>query len=560
MKKSLLFCLCLFIISPLLAQYELEINNIRARHEANGLLFNNSATYSPGFEAPIDSSMHTFYAFNLWVSGLNNSMTYAYGTKFLQSFGNTDRFGPIMDTLYYESNNDDWDRVWNITRAEIDYHINHYNDSSYAMPEAIENWPAHGDVSQGQAANLAPFVDIDNNGFYEPELGDYPLILGDQAIYSIYNGERFNEDMTPMGIETHVMTYAFDCDDALDNVIFVYAKHYNRSELDYTDAYLGFYSDTDIGFYADDFIMTDVERASVIATNGDAYDDDYGAILPAQSVTILRGVKQDEDNLDNDFGILDHQTINGFGYGDGIIDNEYRGLDFSVDVNNNTMEPMGDPENEIEFYNTMTGKWRNGDSIKFGGNGYDTDTSYANSRFKNSYNDSYQFGTYGIEPYDEYEWWSIPSDKRMIGSSGPFTFESGTSRDIYLAFIFDRGGEDPEVALTNVQENIDVIKDLFNSNNLDCGSLVLSVNENQIIESDKLNVYPNPFIDVVNFIYEGKDPKARIIIYDLVGHQLMQSSVKIGANQIDLSKFDGNAFILQLSDKKAIYSQKLIRR
>lgn len=208
----------------------------------------------------------------------------------------------------------------------------------------------------------------------------------------------------------------------------------------------------------------------------------------------------------------------------------------------------------------MTGKWRNGDSIKFGGNGYDSDTSYANSRFKNSYNDSYQFGTYGIEPYDEYEWWSIPSDKRMIGSSGPFTFEAGTSRDMYLAFVFDRGGEDPEVALTNVQENIDVIKDLFNSNNLDCGSLALSVNENQIIESNKLNVYPNPFNDLVYYTYEGSDPDATMHVYDLVGHELMQAKVKQGANQLDLNKFDGNAFLLQLSDREANYTQKVIRR
>jgi hypothetical protein len=559
MKKQVLIGFYIFLISPLFAQYDLEINNIRARNEANGLLFNNSATYSPGFEAPIDSSMHTFYAFNLWVSGLNNSMIYAYGTKFLQSAGNTFRYGPIMDSEYYETENDLWDRVWNISRSEIEYHINNYNDPGYTMPEVIENWPAHGDISKGQAANLAPFIDVNNNGLYEPELGDYPSILGDQAIYSIYNGERFNEEMTPMGIETHVMTYAFDCDDVLDNVIFLYTKQYNRSDLDYTDAYLGFYADTDIGDYIDDFIMTDVDRASLIATNGDAYDDVYGTMLPAQSITVLRGAKQDADNLDNDFGILDMQTTNGLGYGDGIIDNEYRGLDFSIDVSNGS-QAMGDPENEIEFYNTMTGKWRYGENIKFGGNGYDTDTSSINSRFKNSYNDSYQFGTYGQEPFQEYEWWSFPSDKRMIGSSGPFTFDAGTSKDMYLAFVFNRGGQGNQNSLANVRENIDAIKVLFNNDDLECGSLVLSLKENQITGNNKLSVYPNPFIDVANFTYEGNDPNAIIRVYDLVGHLLMQSSVKIGANQVDLSKFDGNAFILQLSDNKAIYSQKLIKR
>ena len=559
MKKYILIGLCLFIIAPLFSQYELEINNIRARNEANGLLFNNSATYSPGFEAPLDSSMHTFYAFNLWVSGMNNSMTYAYGTKFLQSAGNTFRYGPIMDSEYYETENDLWDRVWNISRSEIEYHINNYNDPGYTMPEVIENWPAHGDVSKGQAANLAPFIDVDDNDIYEPELGDYPDILGDQAIYSIYNGERFNEDMNPMGIETHVMTYAFDCDDLLDNVIFLYTKQYNRSDLEYTDAYLGFYADTDIGGYIDDFIMTDVDRASIIATNGVAYDDVYGTMLPAQSITVLRGAKQDADNVDNDFGILDMQTTNGLGYGDGIIDNEYRGLDFSIDVSNGS-QAMGDPENEIEFYNTMTGKWRYGENIKFGGNGYDTDTSSINSRFKNSYNDSYQYGTYGQEPFDVYEWWSIPSDKRMIGSSGPFTFEAGSSKDMYLAFVFARQGIGSDTSVVLVRENIDALKLLFNSDDLECGSLVLSVKDSQVSEPNNLSVYPNPFNDLVNYNYEGSDPNATMHVYDLVGHELMQTSVKQGENQLDLSKFEGNAFIIKLIDQEASYSQKLIRR
>jgi hypothetical protein len=365
--------------------------------------------------------------------------------------------------------------------------------------------------------------------------------------------------MNPMGIETHVMTYAFDCDDVLDNVIFLYTKHYNRSELNYNDAFLGFYADTDIGDYTDDFIITDVDRASVIAMNGDAFDDDYGAILPGQSITILRGVKQDADNLDNGFGILDMQTTNGIGYGDGIVDNEYRGLDFSVDVSN-TGVAMGDPDNEIEFYNTMTGKWRYGENIKFGGNGYDTDTSSINSRFKNSYNDSYQYGTYGQEPFDVYEWWSIPSDKRMIGSSGPFTFEAGSSKDMYLAFVFARQGIGSDTSVVLVRENIDALKLLFDSDDLECGSLVLSVKDNQVSEPNNLSVYPNPFNDLVKYNYEGSDPNAIMHVYDLLGHELMQTSVKQGGNQLDLSKFKGNAFIIKLIDQEASYSQKLIRR
>ncbi|MBK8414466.1 MAG: hypothetical protein IPL22_08125 [Bacteroidetes bacterium] len=34
---------------------------------------------------------------------------------------------------------------------------------------------------------LAPFADFNSNGIYDPQNGDYPYILGDESIYSIFN-------------------------------------------------------------------------------------------------------------------------------------------------------------------------------------------------------------------------------------------------------------------------------------------------------------------------------------------------------------------------------------
>ena len=44
-----------------------------------------------------------------------------------------------------------------------------------------------GDTSLGQAPYLAPFVDVDYDGLYNPALGDYPDVMGDQAIFFIFN-------------------------------------------------------------------------------------------------------------------------------------------------------------------------------------------------------------------------------------------------------------------------------------------------------------------------------------------------------------------------------------
>jgi hypothetical protein len=69
--------------------------------------------------------------------------------------------------------------------AMLNHHVNAINDPNYEIPKGIKNWPAHGDVSKGQAANLAPFIDVDNDGVYSPELGDYPSIPGTRCLLNI---------------------------------------------------------------------------------------------------------------------------------------------------------------------------------------------------------------------------------------------------------------------------------------------------------------------------------------------------------------------------------------
>lgn len=76
------------------------------------------------------------------------------------------------------------------------YHQNNRASSGYQPIEVIANWPAHGDVSKGQAYYLAPFVDNNNDGDYNPLDGDYPKIKGQQAIYYIYNDNKMAREYT----------------------------------------------------------------------------------------------------------------------------------------------------------------------------------------------------------------------------------------------------------------------------------------------------------------------------------------------------------------------------
>ncbi|MBL4624393.1 MAG: hypothetical protein JKY42_04550, partial [Flavobacteriales bacterium] len=157
---------------PSNAQETIDINNIRAIINTDGTLFKNSA-YGAGFEVPKDSGTHSIYTGSIWFAGMNQTGQLHTAAMWYGTSEDHDYWpGPISNSLDYTSADSVWNRLWKVSAQEINFHIGNYWQSSYSMPEAILNWPAHGDISKGQAANLAPFIDTNNNGIYEPFYGD----------------------------------------------------------------------------------------------------------------------------------------------------------------------------------------------------------------------------------------------------------------------------------------------------------------------------------------------------------------------------------------------------
>ena len=74
-----------------------------------------------------------------------------------------------------------------------------------------------------------------------------------------------------------------------------------------------------------------------------------------------------------------------------------------------------------------------------------------------------------------------------------------------------------------------------------------------------LDIYPNPFIDEINYYYNGSDTNAKIVVYDLHGKEVSNGPVYHGNNTLSLKSINGNYFVLILTDSKGRYSQKLIK-
>lgn len=523
---------------------QLNLNNINARIDLKSL-FNNWKSLSAGFEVPKGNDIYTIFSANLWLAGKNNGNIYFNGATYdspNESYSlkkSWDRSGPIMNQASYKNYYDyQYDRVWKITVTQIENHIANWSNSGYNPPQVFKDWPAHGNTNNGEAFYLAPFVDINGDGVYNPYNGDYPEIKGQQAVYFIYNDVRLNIDsLPPMQSEVHGMAYSYKCffDSAINNTIFVDYKIYNRSNITYDSTYVGFWSDMDLGNSSDDYVGSDVDRGTYFVYNGDDNDastsnaNGYGTFIPAQSITFLKGAKQDNDGIDNAFGIGTNQTVNGIGFGDGIVDNEYWGLEFFSFYNYN--DPLqGKPITTNHYYNYMTGKWTDGTPTVYGGNGHGSTggTMPAKYMFPDS-SDTYSYGTGGI-PQASWEDGGA-FDKRTIGSSGPFTFEPDSSVELTLAFVFGRNYQTPgrKKGLNIMKERVDTIISYYKSDYVNTCYIPPPVPEEPIKVLNEAHV-PQAFSpngDGNNdflFVYGGPYAKLNFRVFDRWGRMVFSTS------------------------------------
>jgi Secretion system C-terminal sorting domain len=581
-----------------------DLNNIKARFGLNNLFYdekNGLADFEvPKRTSPSAPKQTTIFAGNLWIAGKNQGSVYldavTYGAVSnpnpLTAFFS--RSGPIMDSMFYQQYDYKWDRLWKINTNEINYHNANWSNAGYQPIEVIANWPAHGDTAKGQAADLAPFIDNNNDGVYNPYDGDYPKIKGQQAVYFIYNDVNYfsgSQSGGPtMRSETHYMAYAYNCpsDSAINNTVFLDYTIYNRSNLTYDSTYLGFWADLDIGNAEDDYVGSDVERGTFYGYNGDNLDEDNSGVLgyqnypPAQGVTFLKGAKQNNDGVDNPFTPIIQDAVDssgipyaglGVGFGDGITDNENWGMEHFIYYNLGAQfAGDGSPGTDLDFYNYLQSIWKDGTQMVYGGNGHISGggTVPANYMFPNN-SDPLWYGTKGIAPSPTN--WSetnaaaggtpnTPFDRRGLGSTGPFTFYPDSSVEITLALVFGRDYQTTgnQAGIVVMQERIDSIRSYYLNNfSSVCGGGLVSVSESKEKENSLL-IYPNPFNNEITINYELQNSAATLAIYTLLGENLMNKKITQNSTKINLNKFSSGVYFLQIIDGKSRINQKIIKQ
>lgn len=505
MQKSLtLWILLHFIVTGLYSQplTILSANNVSAPLSANGSLF------SGGLEIPKNSGINSIGSAQIWIGGKNNGNLHI-AARLHDSLKQNDFWpGPLNITTGAAQDSTTWNKIYKVTAQEITQHRQNYNKQGYTMPDGIKNWPGSSPQGQGYAQILAPFVDFNTNLIYEPELGEYPYIKGDEAAYFIINDNLATHHATgglPMGVEVHGMVYQFTNRPEVENTVFLQLSFINRSANNYDSVFAGIWSSFSLGNPSDNYISTFPFRNAIIAYNGDTLDENgYGANPPAQAMVFLN-----------------------------------RPLQYSIEISSEA-GMRGIPQKPQEFYNYLKRTWRDDSQLTDGFNGYN-----AGSPADFIYNgDPCDIGTPG--------WTEIgsaisPGMRSAVGSIGPVSLASKDFLKLDVAFVWARGNMGSIGSVCKLDSSIDDVVAFYKK----------EISSAKGVSDPIFSAYPNPASTVL-YLDIAKEKNPRISIINMQGQTVANVAAPENNSVIPVSHLPSGIYIVKVETNNGIATQKVI--
>ncbi|MFM8489015.1 MAG: hypothetical protein ACKOCH_22010, partial [Bacteroidota bacterium] len=267
--------------------------------------------------------------------------------------------------------------------------------------------------------------DKDEDGLYDPLKGDYPSIeirgcaldkYPDEMVFWIYNDHgggqpHGNTNGSAIQMEVQVQAFGYQTTDELNDMTFQRYKLINRATERIDSTFFAMWVDPDLGCYLDDYIGCDTAKDLMYVYNQDATDGQPGATCA--------GVPTYGDKV----------PILGVDYFRGPLDSAGNELPMSsfVYYNNGGVgswpAATTDPSQPGEFYNYLTGRWRDGSIYGDQGSGYGSGNE---TKF-----------VFPDPPNDPTGWSMCTAnlafgDRRTLQASGPFTLLPGAVNELII--------------------------------------------------------------------------------------------------------------------------------
>jgi hypothetical protein len=470
----------------------MQINNIRARIMDEGDMWWDPGAGLPRYYAPAASNTCSLFAGALWVGGVDAGGQLKVAAMTYRQNGEDFWTGPIYNGFQISAAQClQWDKLFYVTRAEVD---NWSANPVGTVPSDIANWPGN-DPADGSM--LAPYHDGNSDLTYDPGPGtvgqvDYPAydlagtatgyknqIFGDATLWWVINdiGNTHTESGgIAIGLEVREQCFAFQTNDAINNMTFYNYEIINKSSYQVNNTYFGAWVDPDLGNGGDDFVGCDVGRSMGYCYNGECDDPDgsgqfageigYHTDPPAIGAVFFQGPAADPGNHSCYTKIVD--SVNTIGMARFV----YYNNDFTV---------QGNPTKASDYYNYLRGIWQDGSAMTYGGNGYQTSsvpTSYmfdwtpggaCSTTAVNT--DPTGCGTNGVVQTTEWDEGptsakDAPGDRRFMQSAGPFTLAPGAVNYVTVGMVWDQPANPNECNIAPIcliQQDADLAQALFNN-------------------------------------------------------------------------------------------------
>ncbi|MEN0005197.1 MAG: hypothetical protein AAF798_13680, partial [Bacteroidota bacterium] len=266
---------------------------------------------------------------------------------------------------------------WRVTEEEINNHLLDFEDNGVIdnPQEAIFGWPGRDNHFFEQYndfplpstfSGLAPFWDNNGNGIYNPDDGDYPIVeirgCGAQPIipaemvwFGFNDFGAHSSGMLSLNVEVHATVFTFACDNeqGIDNSVFVRYKIINRGTEPLVETRAGFLTAFSVGCPNNDYLGTNTDWNLVYGYNSEATDEACGlfdGLVSPPAVVATKFLRGPFNELGQELGLSSIMPIY---------------------YNSPSLPPaMRAPSTPTEYYNYLSGTWRDGSELMVGGNGY----------------------------------------------------------------------------------------------------------------------------------------------------------------------------------------------
>ncbi len=508
----------------------IDVNNINALSLVHGDMWWNPEVGKSGCFFQAVTRKNFSFAGALWMGGYDASGQLHVAAQTYRHTGTDYWPGPLDGSGNLDhATAEKWAKIWKVRRSEINAYLATPFHRVSNTPESILTWPAKGNThAKGKdgaplsiTTDMAPFIDHDGDGLYNPLRGDYPAIKGEQTLWYVFSDNGPTHSQTngaPLKVEVQALVYAYNRGTLIDNVVYYDYTIVNKSDENYNDFRLALWNDVSTEYYIDNFIGFDSVRRLAIAY-GVTYEGGISGFPP------------------NPYGTRPASGVT-FVSLPGDASPAYVPAGSFMFIRNDASR-CGNPTLPIEYQYYMNSRWKNGAHLKYDSNNYFHVRPFDLIEAGDDKNYVFSEDPSVWRGFSECALGNNPGDRMTVLASNSFTLKAGISEHIVMALVVDTGaGGCPSVDLSGLKTVADTAWGVYRD----------ATTFQPIDYSDHYNkgilIYPNPAYDRLQIDQNFGYGDIRYTIYDMVGRRMHTDMLNRSTTIVDISSFPAGVYIL----------------